>query len=413
MSSDNGISGLDRVQALINQGVIVRAPASVDVDSSVEPSRIAPGVVIHAGCRLSGEQTSIGPGCVIGAEAPVTIENCQLEKNVQLKGGFFSGSVFLDGAGAGSGAHVRPGSLLEEEASVAHTAGLKQTIFLSYVTAGSLVNICDMLVSGGSSRRNHSEIGSSFVHFNFTPHGDKATASLVGDVPRGVLLDQRPIFLGGQGGLVGPARVEYGCLIPAGMVRRKDALEPDQMLFAPPSRAKESKPYHMEVYGQILRVVKNNLIYFGNIRALQVWYTAARQRTMDADLFRRACYEGVLRLLDVIIQERIRRFTQFAEKVALSAEILRKNGGADIRTSVLMQQDTFLEEWPAIEKRLEAGVPPDTGAEEREAFLLEWNSMATGISHIEALGLLSEEGRGHVRSWLQAVVDVVASGNEV
>ena len=109
----------------------------------------------------------------------------------------------------GSGAHVRTGTLLEEQAGAAHTVGFKQTIFLPFVTAGSLINFCDCLMAGGTSRKNHSEIGSSYIHFNFTPRQDKATASLIGDVPRGVMLDQAPIFLGGQGGLVGPVLLDF------------------------------------------------------------------------------------------------------------------------------------------------------------------------------------------------------------
>ena len=83
----------------------------------------------------------------------------------------------------GSGAHVRAGTLLEEEFDGAHAVGLKQTLFLPFVTAGSLINFCDALMAGGTSRKNHSEIGSSYIHFNYTPHRDKATPSLVGDVP--------------------------------------------------------------------------------------------------------------------------------------------------------------------------------------------------------------------------------------
>ena len=75
-------------------------------------------------------------------------------------------------------------------------------------------------MAGGTSRKNHSEIGSSYIHFNFTPHQDKATPSLVGDVPRGVMLDRAPIFLGGQGGLVGPVRIAYGTRHPG---RRRSA----------------------------------------------------------------------------------------------------------------------------------------------------------------------------------------------
>lgn len=76
----------------------------------------------------------------------------------------------------GSGAHVRGGTILEEEANGAHTVGLKQTILMPFVTLGSLINFCDVLLAGGTSRTNHSEVGSSYIHFNFTPDGDKTTA---------------------------------------------------------------------------------------------------------------------------------------------------------------------------------------------------------------------------------------------
>jgi UDP-N-acetylglucosamine/UDP-N-acetylgalactosamine diphosphorylase len=87
----------------------------------------------------------------------------------------------------------------------AHAVGLKQTILFPFVTLGSLINFCDCLMGGGTSRRNHSEVGSSFIHFNYTPRQDKATASLLGDVPRGVMLDQPPIFLGGREESSGPS----------------------------------------------------------------------------------------------------------------------------------------------------------------------------------------------------------------
>ena len=63
----------------------------------------------------------------------------------------------------GSGAQVRPGTILEEGAEMAHTVGLKQTIFFPFVVGGSLINFCDALMSGGKSRKVHSEIGSSFM----------------------------------------------------------------------------------------------------------------------------------------------------------------------------------------------------------------------------------------------------------
>jgi hypothetical protein len=89
------------------------------------------------------------------------------------------------------------------------------------------------LMAGGTSRSNHSEVGSSFVHFNFTPRQDKATPSLFGDVPGGVLLDRLPIFLGGQGGVAGPVRMAYGTILAAGSICRKDVLAPGTIIQPP------------------------------------------------------------------------------------------------------------------------------------------------------------------------------------
>ena len=136
------------VRNLLNRGVLLPCPYSVEIDDSVVPERIAAGVVIHTGCRIAGAKTSMGPGSELGKEAPVVVENCQLGHKVELKGGYFSGATFLDGANMGSAAHVRPATLLEEEAGGAHAVGLKQTIFLSFVTAGSLINFCDTLMAG-------------------------------------------------------------------------------------------------------------------------------------------------------------------------------------------------------------------------------------------------------------------------
>src|SRR5690606_2053865 len=153
-----------------------------------------------------------------------TLRDTVLGEHARVDAGYLDGAVLFDRARAGWGAHFRAGTLLEEEASTAHVVGLKQTILLSFVTLGSLINFCDCLMAGGTSRRDHSEVGSGFIHFNFTPwgrEGDKATPSLMGDVVSGVFLRQRRIFLGGSGGLVGPGRVGYGATTGAGQVIRR------------------------------------------------------------------------------------------------------------------------------------------------------------------------------------------------
>ena len=199
------------IAGLLEKGVHIPVPQSVQIGEEVSVDRISGDrVTLYPGCRIYGSSTLILPGAGLGYESPVTVENCQIGPMVQLKGGFFSQSVFLKGAEMGSGAQVREGVILEEAARAAHTVGLKQTILFPFVTLGSLINFCDCLMAGGTDRKNHSEVGSSYIHFNYTPNQDKATPSLLGDVPRGVMLNQPPIFLGGQGGVVGPCRLDFG-----------------------------------------------------------------------------------------------------------------------------------------------------------------------------------------------------------
>jgi UDP-N-acetylglucosamine/UDP-N-acetylgalactosamine diphosphorylase len=304
---------MNTLHDLQDSGVIFVGP-------EVHLERIAPDVVLYPGCRLSGEDLSIGPGCVIGAEAPVTLNNCQLGARVHLAGGYFEESTFLDDAKAGSCSHVRPGCLLEEGASIAHSVGIKQTIFLPWVTAGSLINFCDALMAGGTSRKDHSEIGSSYIHFNFTPHQDKATASLIGDVPNGVLLKQPPIFLGGQGGLVGPAKLAFGTVIPAGQIWRGNVEKPNQLVARAGFKRDIAMNYNPNTFSSISLIVRNNLTYIGNILALDAWHRVVRSRYLSEFAFQEACRVGARKRLADILSERLHRLDELLKKVEKSFE---------------------------------------------------------------------------------------------
>src|SRR6056297_117292 len=277
---------------LLSKGVQMLVPESVELGADVDPERISgDNVIIHAGCKIFGADTFIGAGAEIGLEAPATIDSCQVGPNVKLNGGFFSQAVFLEGAACGSCAHVRSGTFLEEGASIAHSVGLKQAILFPYVTLGSLINFCDCLMAGGTSPKNHSEVGSAYIHFNFTPQQDKATASLIGEVPDGVMLDKRPIFLGGQGGLVGPCRLAYGITIAAGTIYRKDELRPDRLIFGGSEKG-GNIAYKPGVYRNVKRIFLNNLIYIGNLMALGKWYREVRAQFLS-NRFPQALYNGL------------------------------------------------------------------------------------------------------------------------
>jgi len=393
------------ITTLLERGVVMPNPGTVTVDASVLPERIASGVVLHPGTRLAGADLSIGPGSSVGAEAPAVLENCRLGHDVSLHGGFFQESVFLDGSAMGSGAHVRPGTLLEEQARAAQTVGFKQTLLMPYAVAGSLINFCDALLAGGTSEKNHSEIGSSYVHFNFTPRGDKATASLFGDVPRGVMLDQRPVFLGGQGGTVGPARVGFGSVIPAGRVFRGEDDEGGQLLAGEPLQpGREGRAFDPRCYGLMDAIVRRNLVYLGNILALKAWYSEARSGFMGSDPFRRACYEGALIVLNIILHERVARLEDLAERLPESIAVLGGEGKA------AKAQKHFLQAWPGIKGGLEElmDAPGAVASAEKDSVLVGLEIAAGGgRSYLDSVHTLNAEAKAAGTRWLSGIVDTV------
>lgn len=393
-----------QVDVLLRGGVIIPDPLNVFVGEEVDPERISREVVLHPGTRLSGADMSIGFGCEIGAEAPVTVDNCQLGRQVRLKGGYVSGSVFLDGASMGSGAHIRPGCILEEEANGAHSVGLKQTILMPFVTLGSIINFCDVFMAGGTNRKDHSEVGSSYIHFNYTPHQDKATASLIGDVPKGVFLKQKPIFLGGQGGLVGPARIAYGTVVAAGGICRQNIFEENQ-LHIPAQPDAMTRPYETGVYRSITRILKNNLCYIGNMAALKEWYLFVRKALMHRDRFDIACYEGGLQNIEAVLHERIRRLDELAVKIKHSLERLESEKASP---ALIAEQRTFIDAWPAIQFELKQG----DWAEDREAkevFLSVLDTIPIGGAYIDVIQSMQPKNRQLGHLWLQSIVDGITS----
>ncbi|MDZ8117600.1 hypothetical protein [Pontiella agarivorans] len=367
----------------------------VFIGNEVDCGRIAADAVIHPGCRVQGAETSIGPGSVLGAESPVTIHNCQLGRKVELKGGYINGAVFLDESSIGSDSHVRPGTILEEQAGCAHAVGLKQSILFPFVTGGSLINFCDALMAGGTSRKDHSEIGSSYVHFNFTPHHDKATASLIGDVPNGVFLDNKPIFLGGQGGLVGPARITYGSIIAAGGVCREDLLQPDK-LHIPEAPKSGTRDYRTGVYRRADRIVRNNLLYIGNLLALRAWYENVRKKFIR-DVFDEAALEGGKKNLDLVLTERIKRLDDLSENFKASFQWLENNRGTPGEIAI---QKRFSREWPEMKLRLQglSSQPPD----------VFFQGLEIKNSYIETIQSLPPAIRKSGNAWLQSIVNETA-----
>jgi bifunctional UDP-N-acetylglucosamine pyrophosphorylase / glucosamine-1-phosphate N-acetyltransferase len=398
-----------QITRLIKKGVKIIAPESIELGPEVDPDRISvDDVTIHAGCKIFGKNTLICAGTKLGYETPVTIDNCQLGPGVTLKGGFFKESVFLEKSTMGSGAHVREGTILEEEASGAHTVGLKQTILFPYVTLGSLINFCDCLMAGGTGRKDHSEVGSSYIHFNFTPNQDKATASLIGDVPRGVMQNQPPIFLGGQGGLVGPCRLAFGTVIAAGSIYRKDELRPGRLLVEGGGRG-GNLPFVGGMYRSIKRIVEKNIVYIANLIALRRWYEVIRGQFIS-DAFPAPLLEGLLNKVDLGISERLKRLKELSLKMPESARMYRSTVGENASASLLAQKIQLHERWPEIEGLFVDKRCRGYGFPEKEVFLeiIQKQIQLCGKDYLKVIKSLAPESAAIGSHWLQRIVDMIS-----
>ena len=395
----------DKIETLQSQGVEVLAPATVHIGDEVDLARIrGPHTVLHPGTTLLGERLMIQPGARISTEAPATVKNCALGRGVELCGGYLADAVFLDQARVGSGAHVRAGTLLEEQANGAHTVGLKQTVLLPFVTLGSLINFCDVFMAGGTSRKDHSEVGSSFIHFNFTPFGksgDKATASLIGDVPRGVMLRSPRIFLGGQGGLVGPVHIDYGAVLAAGFVYRRDH-GPGQLVVGEELRP-VTLPFTPLRYNHIRTKVDKNLRYLGNLVALWHWYEQVRLGALaPQDAGQQVLYRRAQEVVESGVKERTRRLGQIAGYMEDSMKLL-----APAAHKELAHQRAFAESWPEVEQALGEFRTITGDAQHLDPFLAGLGGTVEGRSYLEIIQGLDDRVAEAGTQWLAGIVDRV------
>lgn len=383
---------MDKISELIKRGARIPNPNSVTIGEEVDIERIeANGLMLYPGTRIAGEKTYIAQGALIGKEGPVTVENCYVGPMVQLNGGYFNGSTFLGKVICGSGSHVRQGTILEEKVSIAHAVGLKQTILFPFVTLGSLINFCDCLMSGGTSRKNHSEVGSSYIHFNFTPNQDKATPSLIGDVARGVMLNQVPIFLGGQGGLVGPCRIAYGTVLAAGTICRNDQLTEDNLVFGEKPHSGKI-PYVHGIYHGLKRVLKNNFIYIGNLFALQQWYAQVRGQFIGADM-PLALFEGLKETLRSAIEERILQLKRLSHNLSATQAV------DGLRFELP-------ERWEKIESVMLSVSTYEGVSEHRDKFMkiIERQLSFQGKSYLQVIQSLDIKDTAVGTRWLQDIV---------
>ncbi|MDH5752871.1 MAG: hypothetical protein OEZ59_10710 [Deltaproteobacteria bacterium] len=440
--------GQAELDGLISRGVIIPAPDKVFIARDVPLEAIAAGAVIHPFSRISGEHTRIdqgaqvgpggpaavnnswlGQGVLAGTLGPVSIIECAVGPGTVLGSGVAEQSVFLGREGdepsftTGYGFRVRKGTLYEEGACSAQHTDTKMTVLFPWVTLGSNVNWCDVLMTGGTGpgMGEFSEVGSGTIHFNFTARGDKATGSLLGSVCSGVFLREERLFIGGNNSIIGPLNAEFGAVTPAGS-RHSGRLQSGiniPAIWSPPSSASYSIPhsphgserrvgFEAEVYGSVRRVFQSQVMYIAELAAMAAWYAGTRMHIAQGDEDRTRLYSRAQEIVRMNIDERIAQLKGLAEKMERSSGLLEKKQPGDPR---ILQQRALLKNWPRVEKYLREHVflpfpPPSDLLAALDAQKDKHGTQAPYTTLVQGLGS-STVRTG--KAWLRGVTETVAA----
>lgn len=385
-----------RIESLQKRNVDVWGPERVYVSEDVRLEAIEAGAVIrHA--TLSGPELRIAKGAKVGVSGHAEVENCQIGTDVELGAGLYQGATFLQGAKVRGFAEIRPGTLLEEEAEVAHSVALKNTTFTSCCVAGSLINFCDLFLSGGTSRRDHTEVGSGAIHFNFDPRGDK-WGSLIGGI-QGVLLRSEPVFVGGNCGIVGPVEIGFGAVTAAGSVIRRDVGE--NVLVATGSKNVQIRGFDRRIYGSLTSRFLLTAKLIGTFRALDCWYTQVRLPSASAA--ERPLYEAARKQIELQVAERIKRLGNIIAKLPESISLSLASSSTE-DSPAIRQHRVLIECWPAARDALSSPVePPAAPVEFISAF---GEARSKGMGHNQAIQN-TDAGLSETAQWLEDIVDGV------
>ena len=200
---------------------------------------------------------------------------------------------------------------------------------------------------------------------------------------------------------MGPTRVAHGVTVAAGTILRKDALQAGHLYTGQAVAGGAPRPYDPTRYGNIGRLVKNNLIFIGNLRALQAWYRDVRSRFMRSCPFREACRLGGVQVLEMAIKERIKRLDDLAQR--LERDAADDERGATPRA--------FVDAWPDRRQRLKRPPDPAIGATPRATFMSAWTALSAA-SHVAAMAALAPAAKAAATAWLQEIVDDTWEGME-
>jgi bifunctional UDP-N-acetylglucosamine pyrophosphorylase/glucosamine-1-phosphate N-acetyltransferase len=193
LAEANRLARLEKNEELMSVGVTLVDPAATYIGPDVE---IGPDTVIHPGVILEG-RTHIGASCEIHAH--VRIADTEIGDRVTIKNfTLITRSRVATGAEVGPFAHLRPESVVGENAKVGNFVELKNTSLGTRSKANHLSYLGDATIGTGVN------VGAGTITCNYD--GERKHATVIED----------GAFIGSDTQLIAPVRVGKGAYIAAG-----------------------------------------------------------------------------------------------------------------------------------------------------------------------------------------------------
>ena len=216
------------------------------------------------------------------------------------------------------------------------------------------------------------------------------------------MLNQPPIFLGGQGGIVGPSRIGYKTVIAAGVIYRGDCPQGHKLIMGKEPQ-KEDMDFYPGLYWSVKRRVINCIEYIANIIALRQWYLIVRSKFYQGSEMEKLLFEGAVEKIELIFNERIKRFKQLANKMEKSIELYNSIMGNKVSEELLNQKRELLENIQKIEKGFNECLSYSGDEKMKDEFLNAIDT--TNRDYINIIQNLNEHNLKVGTSWLSSIIE--------
>jgi UDP-N-acetylglucosamine/UDP-N-acetylgalactosamine diphosphorylase len=207
---------------------------------------------------------------------------------------------------------------------------------------------------------------------------------------------------------VGPCQLGFNTVIAAGVIYREDCPQGHKLLIGKESQ-KDDMDFYPGLYWSVKRRVLNSIEYIANIIALRQWYLLIRSKFYDGSDLDKFLYEGAIEKLEIVFNERVKRFKALANKMEKSIQLYKSVMGNQMSEKLLNQKIELLKSIQVIEDEF-ISCKAYLGEESLKIEFLKSIDMSIqkkGKNYINVIQNLSETETKVGTSWLLTIIDHV------